>query len=453
MNITRTKELNYLKQYYEKNGSQLLVVYGQEYVGKTTLLKEFVKDKPFLYYEARYVSNPEQLKIMASELELSAEKQNVSSYLDIFHQAGSQETSRKMVVIIDEFHKMIKQGTDGFTDIVSYMKEEGSRDILFILCSSSIAFVENSLVAKVGRNALSIHGFYKVKEVPFTDVRAAFANYPIEDCIKVYSLFGGVPGLYGHFDKTLSFKENVIHNILEDGSFLREEGRRQVAKELRETAVYHTILSQLADGHFKLNELHANTGFSRAKISVYLKNLMELEFVDKIFSVDTQGRENAQKGIYQIKNHYIHFWFAFIWKNLSRLQMMDAEAFYDKFIEPYLPEFCTTYYSKICTEYMELKNQQNLLPVHYTKSGRWVGKTGNIDMLAMDDNDHKIACFCHYGNKLMNCEDYEGDLLQLAQAKVKADFIYLFTNSGFDENMLAKANSDKQIVLIDKNMQ
>ena len=51
---------------------------------------------------------------------------------------------------------------------------------------------------------------------------------------------------------------------------------------IAETAVYDTILATLADGrHGKLNDMYAHTGFSRAKISVYLKNLMELELVEK----------------------------------------------------------------------------------------------------------------------------------------------------------------------------
>lgn len=56
-----------------------------------------------------------------------------------------------------------------------------------------------------------------------------------------------------------------------------------LSEESRETAVYDTILATLADGrHGKLNDMYAHTGFSRAKISVYLKNLMELELVENV---------------------------------------------------------------------------------------------------------------------------------------------------------------------------
>ena len=48
----REKELQYLNDYYVKPGTQILVVYGQKGIGKTTLLEQFVEDKDCLYYEA-----------------------------------------------------------------------------------------------------------------------------------------------------------------------------------------------------------------------------------------------------------------------------------------------------------------------------------------------------------------------------------------------------------------
>lgn len=449
MKNVRTKELQYLNQYYQKEGSHLLVVYGQEGIGKTTLLKEFVKGKAYRYYAARYASNEKQMKIFAEEMGMR-QSEDVSSYLQVLNAVTDAETTMKKVLIIDEFHKILKQGNSFFSDIIAYIEQEEKQDVLMILCSSSVAFVENSLVRKVGRGALSIHGFYKIKELGFAEIVKMFDEYSTVECIEVYSVLGGVPRLLNCFDKKLSVRENIIKNILTKGSLLREEGSRQVAKELRETAVYHTILSELAEGHYKLNELHEKTGFSRAKISVYLKNLMELEFTDKIFSIDTKGRENTQKGIYQIKNHYVHFWFVFLWRNISELEILEPEEFYDRYIEPYLKQYVAYYFPKICTEYMEIKNLRGELPIQYVKSGRWVGKTGNIDLLAVDERQRKLACFCRYENP-MSYEEYEQSLYQLKQAKVQADAIYLFSGNGFDKQLQAEADKNENLILVHQN--
>ena len=42
MIIGRNNELNQLATYYERDRSQIVVLYGQKYIGKTAILKEFM---------------------------------------------------------------------------------------------------------------------------------------------------------------------------------------------------------------------------------------------------------------------------------------------------------------------------------------------------------------------------------------------------------------------------
>ncbi|MBR1691424.1 MAG: ATP-binding protein [Lachnospiraceae bacterium] len=450
MERNRKKELEYLEHNYGKAGSQLLVVYGQRLIGKTTLLKTFVSDKPYIYYAARAATDEEQRRLLCEELGLLEQRETYFSYLDIFMAIENQSSRHKKVMIFDEFHMMIRQTTALIEDIAAYMQQRKNQRVLFLLCSSSVAFVENHLVSKIGRNALLIGGFYKVKEQGFREVAAHFPDYSFEDRLKVYSTLGGMPGLWQHFDRSLSWKENVCKYMLKEGAFLRQEGGRWVADQLREAAVYHTILLRLAQGHRKLNELHALTGFSRAKISVYLKNLMEYEIVEKVFSVDTDGRANTQKGIYQIKNHYLHFYFAFLWKNLSALEMLSAEDFYELYIEPELGAYTAQYYPELCREYVELLGEAGKLPFSFERSGKWVGKSGSIDFLAMDGNGNTLACFCHAFGGEMSLSDLEWDEFLLKQAKVKADTLYLFSLHGFSPKLKEEAANRKSLLLMDE---
>ena len=134
MKITRTKELVNLNQFYEKAGSQLMVLYGSNLIGKTSLLKEFVKEKPYIYYAARSVSDEEQKKRLANELGLLKDGKAYFSYMDIFLAVEEQNAGSKKVIIFDEFPLMIKQSPELFTDIVSYMQQRKEQNVLFILC-------------------------------------------------------------------------------------------------------------------------------------------------------------------------------------------------------------------------------------------------------------------------------------------------------------------------------
>ena len=46
--IGREKELAMLNQAYLKGGNSIVVLYGREQIGKTTLVKKFVQDKTYV---------------------------------------------------------------------------------------------------------------------------------------------------------------------------------------------------------------------------------------------------------------------------------------------------------------------------------------------------------------------------------------------------------------------
>ena len=64
-----------------------------------------------------------------------------------------------------------------------------------------------------------------------------------------------------------------------------------------------------------------------------MKNLAHFDIVEKLVSFETGGWENTKKGVYQIKDTFVNFWFKFVYPNLSDLYLLSAEQFYDKYIE------------------------------------------------------------------------------------------------------------------------
>ena len=64
----RASELRYLNSYFEREKSQVLVVYGEKNVGKTTLLNHFARGKESSFYRARSASEREQCSQWAREL-------------------------------------------------------------------------------------------------------------------------------------------------------------------------------------------------------------------------------------------------------------------------------------------------------------------------------------------------------------------------------------------------
>lgn len=450
MHIERTVEMQYLNNCYEKEGSQLVVLYGQKKIGKTKLLAQFAEDKPFLYYKARSCALREQQFQWASELEADGIRiDRYPSFAQIFEALTRQKTQKK-VIVIDEFQNIVKTGEVFMKELVEFLHNDwNNQDVMIILCSSAIGWIENSMITKIGTIAYEITGFLKVREFGYEQTAAYFSQATVKENVEAYAVLGGIPGLWTCFDRDKSVKENICEQILSRRGLLFEEAERFVSEQLRETSVYHTILAAIAAGKYKLNELYVHTEFSRAKISVYLKNLMELEIVEKVFSYDTAGRENTLKGIYRIKNHFVNFYFTYIYPNASKLEFMPPEEFYDAYIASTFAAYTAQYFRSVCMEYLEACNRSEKLPFVYTRSGEWVGKVGTIDIVAQDDAGRTLTALCSWAEPQMTYADVEWLHFCEKKAKLKTDCCYLFSAGGFDEAIIKEAKADERIFLVD----
>lgn len=449
MILGRTVELKYLNNYYDREGSQIMVVYGERNVGKTSLLMQFVKDKPYHYYQARSASERQQRYLWSCELgQDEAKAKQFPSFSGIL-EALIKDHKGKKVIIIDEFQYMVKTSEGFMQELIDFVHGNWQNsDVMVILSSSSIGWIENSMITRIGEAAYELSGFLKVKELEFENMMEFFPGFDTEQCIEAYAILGGVPGLWNHFSDKLSIKENICKNILSPECFLYSEGQHIVEEELRETSVYNTILAAIAAGNHKLNDLYLHTEFSRAKISVYLKNLMELELVEKVFSADTEGKANVQKGIYRIRNHFVHFYFTFMYPNMSSLETMTPNEFYGKFISPYLRSYVTDYYKTVCTQRMQQWNKLGKLPITAVRFSEWVGKIGNIDIIAQSEKEETIIGLCNFEKAMMRYDDYEWLLFCAEKAKLKVDYIYLFSVSRFDEKLSLEAKIKQNLRLI-----
>lgn len=452
MIIGRNTELKQLNTYYERDKSQILVVYGQKYIGKTTLLKEFMADKPGFYYLCESVSEREQkYRLGAFLAKLGTKTYKYPELQDVFSAFGQMHTQKK-VIVFDEFQNMLKSNPSFCDELISFVHSNwNSQEYLIVLASSSVGFVENSLVEKIGEAAFEISGFLKVKELNFRDLCDYFSLYSNEECAVCWSIFGGVPGLWEMFDKHISVKENIIKNILSKTGPLFNVARSLLNDELRETGVYNTILSALSEGRRKLNDLYEHTEFSRAKISVYIKNLMELEFVEKVFSVDSDGRDNAQKGIYDISNNFLDFYYTYLFRNASFLEFEAPEEFYTLRVAPTLKAYVGKYYKDLCLEYLERNNARMKLPIPVERFGQWIGKQGNIDIVGRSEDGRYILGLCVYDKAMLTYDDYEWLLYCAKKAQISPDFIYLFAGNRFDEKLSleAKVRSNIKLLLLD----
>ncbi|MBE5950006.1 MAG: ATP-binding protein [Lachnospiraceae bacterium] len=437
MFIGRTQELKQLEEAYRAGRNTAVVLYGRLGIGKTELAQIFMKDKPAVFYAARELSELEQSYRMAKELKVTRDDEFFTIY-ETLHEAMQRSGGKKMLFVIDEFHLLAKSGNAFLQAFIQLMNEDAP--CMFLLLSSSVNWVENSMIENLAFAAKSLSGIIKLKEFSFVEMVNRFESMPVEKIIYANAMLGGIPAYLNYWNEKASVKENIVRIFLTKDAPLFNAAEQFLKKELRELGAYNAILATMASGKYKLNDIYARTGFSRAKISVYIKNLIELDVVEKVFSFDAsehaeQMHANAQKGLYRIKDRYLAFWYRYIFPNSSEIECGRGEQVYEKEIAQDMAQYVRECFAGVCEEYLKLMAQYGRLKNRYSNWGTWYGKTGRIDIAAGDADGNSLVGFCRFDNYLMTKKDYNQykELLSLALLQPKE--MYLFSKAGFAEEL------------------
>ena len=468
MFIGRENELRFLNNCYESDNAEFVVLYGRRRVGKTETLSEFCKGKPNVFYSCREYTTEKQLKEFSQALlswkpKVKAYTESFADWDKAFSFIGELEDERKTVIVIDEFPYMCKNNPS-IPSILQIIWDTVLKDknIMLVICGSSMSFIEKELLSEKNPLYGRTTGIYKMLPMPYYDAIKFLPEFSDEDKLIAYSILGGIPHYLKQFNSKKSLKDNIIDKILTKGTVLYSEVEFLLRQELRETSIYNTIIEAIALGNTAFNEILTKTCIEKSKLSVYLKNLIELGIVEREFSVLASAKEHASssKGLYNLTDNYFRFWYAFGYSNLSELENDDAIGVWEDYIESSLHDFASKSFEKVCIDYMYNMNKQRMLPFRFSKIGRWwgmvtkdiegkkVSQAEEVDILATDKNENKyILGECKFRKEL-----FDNAELRKLRAKIKFSeemYYYLFSMSGFTDAVIEKSKTDKNLFLVD----
>ena len=476
MFIGREQELRFFEEKYNTPGGQLVILYGRRRIGKTEVLRKFTERKPHVFYSCRELSDAKQLTAFSGRILKAGSP--AAKYISAFSDweaafKGILELptdGAKKLLIIDEFPYMCK-GNPSIPSILQILWDESlkNQDVMIVLCGSAMSFIEKKILSEKKPLYGRTTGIYKMSELPFDDAIKFFPDYSDEDKMLTYAILGGVPHYLRQFDPALSLRENIIKNVLTKGCVLYSEVEFLIRQELREPALYNTVIEAIALGNTKLNDIYMKTQIDKSKISVYLKNLIELQILEREFSVLSSDKELATstRGLYRITDNFFRFWFNFVSFNLSDLEAGDADGVFTYAVLPRLNDFASPVFETVCREFIRKKNRLGELPFRVAKLGRWWGKLNKavptdhggsklaavdteIDIVAIDSKSQNyILGECKFRNAEMDAADLEQLKGKSEVAKKGATVQYaLFSKSGFKTGLAAQAKGDETLKLI-----
>ena len=257
--INRKEELKFLNKRYISKNPEFIIIYGRRRVGKTELIKEFIKDKPSVYFMADKQIERESFRQMHKSIaayfqDSLFEKAQFKDYFELFAEF-TKRTNERVIFIIDEFQYLM-ESNDAIPSIFQKLWDEiiSKTNIFMILCGSSTPMMETLMGYKnplYGRRT----GQWKVEMMKFRDAIKLLPNYDMVQQIEAFSILDGIPLYLKQFNDTKSIIENIQEKIIEKGNFLNIEPEFLLKEELREPRNYFFILKAISFGNARFMEI------------------------------------------------------------------------------------------------------------------------------------------------------------------------------------------------------
>ena len=456
----RENELYDLNRRYKKGNFECIVVYGRRRVGKTALINEFCKDKPTIFLSALNASSQENLEALSKAI---YEKNYpgvefapiYASFDAAFAEITRMAKEERIVFVIDEYPYLAKADksiSSRLQHVIDHIWKESQ--LFLILCGSSMSFMEYQVLGYESPLYGRRTGQYKIKALDYKEMTVFNPELDEEQQSLVYGITGGVPHYINKLEVENDIDEALKNNLFNTSSYLFEEPENLLKQELREPTVYNSIITAIAGGASRSNEISTKMGMESAVCAKYLKVLLDLGIIKKETPIT---EKNGKKTIYAIGDNFFRFWYRFVPQNTSAISAGKIERIYDTLIKQHFSDYMGLVFEQMCREYL-LRYAEDL-PIILSDVGQWWGtdakekKEVQIDIVGTPvEGKEYIIGSCKYRNETIGVDELE--LLKhyaTVFGKGKKYHYYIFSKGGFTQGLkeLADKGEVKLLTLED----
>lgn len=455
--IGREDELAALEREYKRE-SGFVVIYGRRRVGKTTLIKQFIKGKKALYFLTSQESSKQNMGSLTAKIarftgKAYLENARLENWEQVFRMFAEYEPEQKKILIIDEFQYLVK-ADPAFPSIFQNAWDEILKDhnVMVILCGSHISMMTSSVLSHssplYGRRTAQI----RLRPLRFTEFSMAFENVSFEERVKIYSVTGGVPKYIEFFDNDETLEKNIVENVLDRSGFLSEEPSFLLNNEVKETSSYFSILKAISMGNHRISDIAAVLEQKTNELSPYLATLIELFLLEKRVPITENNPEKSRKGLYYINDNFIEFWFKFVYPYKGELELDNIEFVTEKLRNNFIDNHVSFVFEQVSRELLVDMCKNGKIDFNISRIGSYWNSNTEIDVVAIDEqNKRLLAGKCKFYEKPVGMRVYS-ELLKkcgsISEFKNYEVVHAIFSKSGFDTRLEEIAQGRDGLILI-----
>ena len=426
----RENELAFLDKItrLSEKSAQMTFVTGRRRIGKTSLLVKACRLQTYVYM---FVAKKNEALLCAEFVEEVKQKLElpvfgeIKTFRDLFGFLMELSKTRHFTLIIDEFQEFLSINPSVYSDMQHiWDSTKNESRINLILCGSVYSMMtrifENAGEPLFGRATQRM----TVKPFDVVTLKGILRDYSPdsdnEDLLAFYLLTGGVAKYVELLVQAEAFTlEAMLDVVLSKNSFFLEEGRNVLIEEFgKDYGNYFSILSLIASGKTSRVEIESIMEMQTGGFLDRLEN--EYGLVRKVRPI--LAKPNSRSVRYRIHDNFLNFWFRFIYKYRSAVEVGNLD-----YLRSIVNRDYTSYsghiLEKYFTEALISEKKYNMIGTYWEK-----GNQTEIDIVAVDDLKEKV-CFAEIKRKK---ENISKKVLQEKSAKLQSLFQgYEFEFCGF----------------------
>ena len=357
----------------------------------------------------------------------------------------------RIVFVIDEYPCLANSDKSVSSVLQAAIDRHQAHSRLFlILCGSSMSFMERQVLGYesplYGRRTAQ----YKIHPFDYATSAQMHPNYSHEEKITLYGVTGGIPEYLSRIDTELTVFENIKELFFNPAGRLFEEPMSLLKQELKMPEIYNAIISAIATGSSKLNEIATKTGLETSQTSKMLSTLIALGIVKKESPIIAA---KSKKSIYALGDLMFKFWYRFVLPEQSRINAGLGEAACREVFDGQLNSHLGNAFEEVAKQYMWNMLKKGKSPLQFKNIGRWWGNNPQT----RNEEEIDFIAYAEGGAIFGECKwkNARTDISTLDDLKRKASMFdgfgekrfMLFSKSGFTDSLINETQKDRTVIL------
>ena len=440
----REKQRKQIHTMLHSESQMVSLVYGRRRIGKSELIKQCLRESDLtgIYYECKQTSelnNVESLAEIVSEV-FGFPKPAFSGMEELLKFLFEKSAEKKIILVLDEY-PYIRESVRGLDSILQSLidRYRDRTGIKLILCGSYVDTMR-ALLGKQNPLYGRVDVTIELKPMDYYESALFYSSFSDEDKVRLYSVFGGVPYYNRLIDASETVRENIIGLIASPGARLENEVSMYLNSEISKITNANEVFETLAKGYSKykdiLDQSHVSSGPTLVDV---LDKLIRMDLVKKESPINDEN--NRKKAGYFISDNLSLFYYKYIFRNISRMGIMNPDVFYDKYIhEDFESRHVPHVFEEIGKQYLIRMNLVGRIEEPFYKIGKYYyddpvcRKNGEFDIVTQDDRGY-IFYEAKFRREPLTHSMIAEEIEQVRAATLSCYKYGFISRSGFDAEM------------------